>query len=465
VDKKLTDEWKKLNNVLIGTTKGGKNNQLINFTSEGKTISVKCFGDVAAGDAIAFKSDDKQWYVYKEQPTQVNRQFLANRQYRKTKLNKQLVPQSSVPILFTKKAPPDLWRLYIRYVGGTYFDFRADCSILESVFYVEVPQGVEPTFYLYSTLWQPYGYSVSVFKPDPFDSPVPVPFENCEKVDPFVLRVNYPSDYLNGGNGNAIVLPRYSSSGIFGTAFESLISFSLLGSGVDEISGDAWDDPEQTICSARVLETRITKSSPEEYNLENQLIDLPYTPRSFTHQYFIGGDSEEPLDLEIKTFSSGIGYLSTTEEARIVSIPYAEYNTSVGENKRLVTLRIDADNVIDKVTTPPYTNAEDDFRKSLTQHLTSGAAPSSGNVCIDSYRDQNVNIIEDVAYGANIPQSIKTADFTATVSARKLVQNSSICSFGELVDSKEVEVFKLTNSPAEAANITIQSFAPIIKSD
>jgi hypothetical protein len=85
VDKKLTDQWKKLNNVLIGTTKGGRNNQLINFVSEGKTISVKCFGDVAAGEAIALRDDDDGiWYV-SSQKQSIKAEFRREIEYRKTK--------------------------------------------------------------------------------------------------------------------------------------------------------------------------------------------------------------------------------------------------------------------------------------------------------------------------------------------------------------------------------------------
>lgn len=91
VDKKLIDEWKKLNNVLIGTTKGGRNNQLINFTSDGRTISVKCFGDVAAGEAIALRSDDGQWWVYQAQSVQINQQFSANKQYQKTTIKRKIL--------------------------------------------------------------------------------------------------------------------------------------------------------------------------------------------------------------------------------------------------------------------------------------------------------------------------------------------------------------------------------------
>ena len=92
MDKKLIDEWKKLNNVLIGTTKGGRNNQIINFTSDGRTISVKCFGDVAAGEAIALRSDDGQWYVTSSQKRSAKSEFRKEIEFRKTKVRKRQEP-------------------------------------------------------------------------------------------------------------------------------------------------------------------------------------------------------------------------------------------------------------------------------------------------------------------------------------------------------------------------------------
>ncbi len=83
MDKKILDEWKKLNNILIGSTKGGSNNQIINFMSDGKIVSGKCFGDVTAGDAIAFKATDEIWYIKSSTYDQNESYFRKNVEYRK----------------------------------------------------------------------------------------------------------------------------------------------------------------------------------------------------------------------------------------------------------------------------------------------------------------------------------------------------------------------------------------------
>jgi hypothetical protein len=474
MDKKLIDEWQKLNNVLIGTTKGGRSNQLINFVSEGKTISVKCFGDVTAGDAIALRDDDGQWYAISKPTNSTNRQFSNNRQYRKTKIKKQEENKTGVPILFSKKvAPPDLWRLYIKYVGGRTFGFAIDCSIREQVFYAEVPQGVTPSFYLNPSLWQPFGYSDGGSIP-PFNSTIPVPSENSEKVENFVIKADYPADYLKGGNGNGIVMGRYSD-GLFGSAFNNLISYSLLGSFITTSTGTAWDDVPKKICNARVLEVSLTKSTPEEYNTDLGSSQSPYTPIIFTEQYFIGGDREEPLDLDIKTFG-GFGLITTTEDAKIVSIPYAGLNLTIRENQRLITLRVNNDDGVSKAVSPPYTNAEDDFRKSYTQFLTDAfppgasdgniAVPPSGDICIDIYQTQRVNIFDNVIFTTFVPQSITRENFTTSIIANEIAPNQiSQCVIGNFVASQEIEIFKLAKNNDEADLINFFWYAPIIAID
>lgn len=85
LDKKVIEEWKKLNKIIIGTTKGGQDGQLINFYTNEKIYSAKCFGHVPAGEAILLKDDNNNLHIYANQKNIVNSKFNKNIQYRKIK--------------------------------------------------------------------------------------------------------------------------------------------------------------------------------------------------------------------------------------------------------------------------------------------------------------------------------------------------------------------------------------------
>lgn len=82
MDRKLIDEWKKQNNILIGKTKGGRDGQIITFESSAGKISAKCFGDLSQGSAIALRDESGQWWVYSEQKSQ-NTRFTKQIEYKK----------------------------------------------------------------------------------------------------------------------------------------------------------------------------------------------------------------------------------------------------------------------------------------------------------------------------------------------------------------------------------------------
>jgi hypothetical protein len=391
MDKKLIDQWRKLNNVLIGTTRGGRDNQVINFYCEGRVIPTKCFGDVAAGDAIALRDNNGQWYVCVEDKKDSSRQFSISRQYRKTKKNKKQEAAAACAILYSKNAEKsNIWKLTMTLKTAEGFNYNTCTGVVTRSWWYEIPLGVTPEFVIEPDRW----ITFTDFANENYNYfPDPIPGFDCFSSSNFYLQYDLPTSYVGDGSASSLLIKpiEYYIPGEILNSSDSIASVNFV-TFADRFG--TWDDASEQICMGVIYSQTLELSSAEDYNANHV---TPYKP-SYSQSFYVGGDRIAPLDLQTKLFKSSLAYIAKTETSVFIHLWHlSEYSWFYRSTGVGIVLKV-TDNNIEKQTSFPFELADESWRNYYFRFFVSifGSIPATNNRCADNVvLSFNYNFFDD----------------------------------------------------------------------
>ncbi|ARV58082.1 hypothetical protein BZZ01_05025 [Nostocales cyanobacterium HT-58-2] len=476
--------WQRsLNRIIIATSNGGRSRSQVWFTTPQGRIQGICATDLKAGECLAVQTDEGEWWLFSTDKPQLENSTERTIEYRVT--GKKTKQTTALPIVFSVLEYPDIYRLDITYKSYLGFGtigrnvLNVSVEIFERRLFYLAPPGVTPEFYITPPQWATfdyYNYSSSNIS----FSATPPTSGNAFNYQYFGLRYrrleNYEflttDDYINctavGTNDTTTYLASCILSGDFMTVGFNSIPLNRFGVAA------LWDDGEnRNRCTWEIRSQSLTKVQPSDLDV----LGTTYIPTPFARKLYLGGDRSQPLNLNLnidnnlawqvfitalrnkRFITLKLGFLNSSRWVKIICL-LIQGNTIQREERIIHTVSGSSYQYQNPL---PFTINEQDWRRSICNIIDNTNPPSSGDICVDSYRLNpyinltRLNLYEwDSQNRQLLREQLKTTNANPEITCSKVESLADSCRRTG-AKKRKMLAYALNNS-----NVQIHAAAPVI---